>query len=624
MSGIVGVCNLDGAPVDRGLLLRMTNSLTFRGPDAQKINVNGPIGFGHTLLKTTEEAEHERQPFTLDGQVWIVADARIDARCELITSLAARGQIATLSVPDVELILRAYLAWGEACVENLLGDFAFGIWDAARRRLFCARDHMGVKPFYYAHVGERVVFSNTLDCVRMHPAVSNRLNDLAIADFLLFEYNHDVATTSFADIQRLAPAHCLTWSPELTNLRRYWRMPIDEPLLYPRAGDYIDRFNELLREATGDRIRTSRIGVFMSGGLDSTTMAVAAQDVLSQRYSNYDLRAFTRVDALYPDEGYYAGLVAERLGIPIDYKKTRDFVNENWEQTASRMAEPACNAMDLPLYQAYTRELVERGRVFFMGEGPDNALCYEWRPYLAHLYRRRLFRPFVSGFASHVGSRRTMPYWNRVSYWFATRRGTPQYSPPYPDWIDEGFAARLELKKRWEQGPTIDVPLHPVRPRSYSAIDTPAIPNTCEWHDAGNTLTPLQLRHPLLDIRLLRYMLAVPAIPWCRSKHLLRAANRDKLPRSVCVRPKSGVSCESVVQRLRGSGFAPFKPVLDLSRYIDVDRLPATASQDMWIFGNELRARMLNHWLRYSLNSLHSDSGMNGGLHDDLIGERLS
>src|SRR5262249_44415654 len=152
MSGIVGVLHLDGAPIEPGLLERLTASLAFRGPDAQKIWLGGHVGFGHTLLKTTEEAEHEAQPFRLDGRTWIVADAGVDARRDLIAALGARGQEppAGLAATDVELLLRAYLAWGEGCVEHLLGDFAFAVWDGPRNRLFCARDHMGVKPFYYA------------------------------------------------------------------------------------------------------------------------------------------------------------------------------------------------------------------------------------------------------------------------------------------------------------------------------------------------------------------------------------------------------------------------------------------------------------------------------------------
>ena len=204
MSGIVGIVHFDGTPVDRHLLGQMTGFMAFRGPDAQEIWIDGNAGFGHTLLKTTDESEQERQPFSFDGQVWIVADARVDARRELVPQLKVHGhENLCPDAPDVELILRAWQTWGENCVEHLLGDFAFAIWDGPRQRLFCARDHLGVKPFFYADLGQKLIFSNTLDCIRQHPAVSDRLNDLAIADFLLFDLNQDLATTSFADIQHI-------------------------------------------------------------------------------------------------------------------------------------------------------------------------------------------------------------------------------------------------------------------------------------------------------------------------------------------------------------------------------------------------------------------------------------
>src|SRR6516165_9557719 len=153
MSGIVGILHLDQSPVDRNMLQALTDFLTFRGPDAQQIWVNGPVGFGHTLLKTAAESETEHQPFSLDGATWIVADARLDARADLIARLEGQSehgpdQHGLEAAPDVELLLRSYLAWGENCVDHLLGDFAFGIWDGPRQRLFCGRDHLGVKPFY--------------------------------------------------------------------------------------------------------------------------------------------------------------------------------------------------------------------------------------------------------------------------------------------------------------------------------------------------------------------------------------------------------------------------------------------------------------------------------------------
>ena len=113
---------------------------------------------------------------------------------------------------------------------HLLGDFMFAIWDNSRRQLFCARDHLGIKPLFYAHRGNAVVVSNALDCVRLHPAISHELHEPAIADFLLFGVNQDNGTTSFRDIRRLPPAHRIRWSPDGCRCQRYWTLPIEEPL----------------------------------------------------------------------------------------------------------------------------------------------------------------------------------------------------------------------------------------------------------------------------------------------------------------------------------------------------------------------------------------------------------
>src|SRR5260221_10627406 len=222
MSGICGIVHLDGAPIDPAPLHAMTESLAFRGPDARHVWTEGCAGLGHTMLRTTFEATAERQPASLDGRVWITADARIDARVELATRVEQAGRAVAREVTDAELILHAYYVWGEDCVRQLLGDFTFALWDSRRQRLLCARDHFGVKPFFYARVGRTLVFSNALDGVRAHPSFSMALNDLAIADFLLFEMSQDPAATAFADVARLPSAHALGASASGVETRRYW------------------------------------------------------------------------------------------------------------------------------------------------------------------------------------------------------------------------------------------------------------------------------------------------------------------------------------------------------------------------------------------------------------------
>src|SRR5207248_2383838 len=136
-----------------------------------------------------------------------------------------------------------------------------------------------------------LIFSNTLDCVKLHPSVSSELNDAAIGDFLLFDYNLDPGTTVFTQIQRLPPAHSLTFAEGKLNVNRYWKLPIRDLIRYKRAQDYVDHFQELITTAVEDRLRTDHAAIFMSGGLDSTTVAAAARGRLSKQATSVNLRA---------------------------------------------------------------------------------------------------------------------------------------------------------------------------------------------------------------------------------------------------------------------------------------------------------------------------------------------
>jgi len=601
VSGIVGIVNLDGAPLDRRLLTRMTEFLAFRGPDALRVTIDGAAGFGHALLKTTDESENERQPLTLDGEVWIVADARIDARQNLIAKLKSQGQDVATDAPDVELILGSYLVWREGCVEHLLGDFAFGIWDAPRRRLFCARDHMGIKPFFYASLGRCVIFSNDLDCVRLHPSVSDRLNDTAIADFLLFDLNQDKATTTFADIQRLPPAHCATWSGSGPRIQRYWTLPIDEPIHYRRHEDYVDCFKELLRTAVSDRLRTNRVGVLMSGGLDSTTLAASAHGLLSKRSGDSGVCAFTTACQGYDNEGEYAGLVAKRLDIPIRFQGwSPDRVDPNWYDGTFHTPEPVPYPASLAADMAGFGEMASYGRVALYGEGPDNALHYEWRSYIRYLVRHKRVSRLLYDLGSHVVLHRRVPLVSSVPglirQWL--EKHDSHAAPPFPDWFNPHFEHSLQLKTRWEQGWRDPHFAHPIRPHGYASFDLPSWQAIFESFDAAQTRAQLEVRHPFMDLRILRFLLAIPTLPWCRSKYLLRRAMRGVLPEPVLRRPKAPVVRDPWSERVIECGLPLLEPTCSLDRYVDTERLLRTPNRAPATFWIDFRTRSLNYWLR--------------------------
>ena len=606
MSGIVGLLNLDDSAVDGDLIGRMTEYLAFRGPDARRVMVTKNLGFGHALLRVTEESERETQPFTLDGRQWIVADARVDARQELVAELKAGGQEDLMfDATDAELILRAYCAWGEDCVTHLLGDFSFAVWDAPRQHLFCARDQLGVKPLFYAHLGHTIVISNTLDCIRLHPAVSCDLHDPAIADFLLFGANQEIDTTSFRDIRRLPPAHCITWSKGAPRCRRYWTLPVDEPIYFKRADDYSDRFTELLRIALHDRLRTRRVGVLMSGGLDSPTLAAVALDLLREGSSDFFLQAITSVyDRLIPDsERHYAGLVAAHLNIPIRYDVRDDETSiVNWDRVSVHTPEPVANPPAFAAGVEFVKNIGGDTRVFLYGEGPDNALRYEWRPYLSHLMAGRRAGPLVRALSSDLLMHPRVPLWSSIRRIAGARKHRKQWLEVFPGWLNEDFSARCACGDRWAARQRPSPSPHPVRPAGYGGFDAVRWQPLFEDCDINGALSHSEIRQPFLDLRLLRYMLALPAMPWCRNKLIIRRSMRTALPGDVLRRQKAAIQVSPDFKRVLASGFPRLVPASDLLRYVDPVKVPSVPQSSL-----ELRAALrplgLNYWLHDLTNN---------------------
>src|SRR2546423_50740 len=143
----------------------MLASLRARAPDRVDVHSSQHIALGRAFLSTGAAPSEQPGALTLDGQVWVAADARIDGRSELARVLRSRDRVVAVDAPAEELILHAYAAFGEALVEHLLGDFAFALWDARANRLLCVRDHFGIRPFFYAKCGPAVHFASDVDAL---------------------------------------------------------------------------------------------------------------------------------------------------------------------------------------------------------------------------------------------------------------------------------------------------------------------------------------------------------------------------------------------------------------------------------------------------------------------------
>lgn len=589
MSGICGIANLDGTSVDRGLLQIMTLFMTFRGPDAQDVWVDGPVGFGHTLLCTTFESEREHQPCSLDGRVWITADARIDGRAELKSKLLASQCGNVAEATDIELILHAYHVWDTNCVQHLIGDFAFAIWDGHKKRLFCARDHFGIKPFFYAQLDRHLIFSNTFNCVRKHPGVSDKLNDLAVADFLLFGDNKEPTSTVFVDIQRLLPAHVLTWSAGAgLKVKRYWSLPTDLGVRHRTAGDYVERFKELLDTAVADRLRTNRVGLEMSGGLDSSSIASVALRILSQQQRAFQLQAQTVVyDYLIPDqERYYSSVVAKHLGIPVHYIAADNYqLFEKWEHPKTWFPEPIHQPQAL-IFADACQNAASFGRVSLTGWDGDALLSESLRPHLRSLLHKRqylrLFRELLRYAASQ---RQFLPSgWQKRLIRRSSSAGSSTVPDDgYPDWLNPEFETRLDLRNRWRQHSIVQQVDHSTRPYAYRSYQSLLqCTSFFENYDAGSTGLPLEYRHPLLDLRLLDYCLSLPLQPWLIKKHILRLAMRGVLPEVVRMRPKSPLAGFPHIELLKTASLNFFNHLPEVSNFVTyIDRAKLKCVQDL-------------------------------------------
>ena len=599
MSGICGIVSLDSVPPQGDRVERMTSSLEHRGPDGCA-TWHGPLAsLGYALLDTTDGTVNDVQPCTLDGRSWIVADARVDARDDLIASLAGAGEAAARHATDAQLVLHAWRAWGEHCVDRLIGDFAFAIWDAPRRQLFCARDHLGVKPFFYSHSSGRLVFASALDVLRREGGVDNALDELAIADFLLFESSRERGSTVYREIRRLPPAHCLALSPRGVRLRCYWQFASAGLVPARRDAECLEQFDSLVATAVADRVRSRRVSVLMSGGLDSPALAS-----FSLRQGK-DVHAFTSVyDRIIPDEErHFSTLAARQLGIAIRHVPSDDYgLFENYAELAFNFPEPAnapFAAADRDLYAA----AAGHSRVVLTGWDGDAILAESPRPYFATLASQRRWLA-LSGALLRFGAEN--PGRAARSVWLRVRRRAAVFAQPrhFPAWLNKDFESRLRLRERWAdaaqpaQGPD---PLRPAALRVLRRLH--GIDDFFDAVDASPLRLPVEMRHPLFDLRVIRFCLSLPPVPWCIDKQILRRWLRGRVPEAVRLRPKTplrGFPHLSAPARPGAIRPGPYTPCDAAAAYLDRGKMASLAAEmDPAISWANLRGPALDLWLRH-------------------------
>lgn len=609
MSGFAGIVRADGQTPDAKLLERFAEQLAFRGPDATQIWTRPGAGFCFTLLRTGPAPQAETQPCSLDGRVWLLGDVRLDGRDDLRRELEPFGECATDSATDEEFVLGVWRQWGEEGLAKLLGDFSFVLWDAVARELRCVRDLIGARPFFYARSSDWFCFSNTLEVVRSFPGVSSALDPQFIGDFLINESSLDAWRTVYRDITRLSPGHFLSYSSEGLRVRRYTEFPIEEPLWLKRPSDYIERFQELLEQAVADRLPHAPSAIFLSGGLDSTSVAATACKIARQNGALDRPRAYTiDCSTMFKDEeGALASHVAKQLDMEIEILSGASCLPyEGWGNSHGRTSEPYHDpfaALGLRQWE----QVRHHARVAFSGYGGDDILTGQAWPHLIYLLKHRSFLAIAKTFGSYVLAHRRIPPLRagikvRLRKWFGYKNPLTEF----PQWLKPNFSDQQNLRDRWRETPESPESIHPLHPIAHSGLSSDFWASVFEGDDAGVTGVGVDSRAPLLDGRLLRFLLRVPPVPWCMEKTLLREAMRGMLPEEVRRRPKVPLLGDSVRYFVESKQWSPLPlptPAAGVLEFVDWECLRATLESaqgsSLWV---ALRPVSLSYWLKGVVN----------------------
>lgn len=276
MCGICGIFHFDrGQSAERETLSVMNRQIAHRGPDDEGFYLEGNVGLAMRRLSIIDVRSGHQPISNEQGNVWIVYNGEIYNHRQLRGDLEARGHCYRTHT-DTETIVHLYEEYGTDCVEHLRGMFAFVIWDARSRKLFAARDRLGIKPFYYRHDRQTFLFGSEIKALLAYPGVEAEFNSCVLPEYLAFGYIVG-EETFFHGIQKLPPGHILELDErgEL-GVRPYWDIAVSPESPRPRSY-YVQTYRELLEEAVTTHLMSDvPLGVFLSGGLDSSTVAALA------------------------------------------------------------------------------------------------------------------------------------------------------------------------------------------------------------------------------------------------------------------------------------------------------------------------------------------------------------
>jgi asparagine synthase (glutamine-hydrolysing) len=560
MCGIAGIISSD--QLDHNLIARavaMRDVLTHRGPDEAGLHSDNHAVLVHRRLSIVDLSTGQQPLSNEDGTIWISFNGEIYNHADIRRTLEQHDhRYRTKS--DTETIVHAYEQWGDECVQRLRGMFAFAIWDGPKRRLLLVRDRLGVKPLYWAHAGDRLLFGSEIKAILASGLVDVEPNAAVIPEVL---GTRAVAGTEtmFKGVSKLLPGHQLTFAGGEVKVKRYWDIP--EPgteRADARGIDVVARFRELLEESVRLRLMSDvPLGMFLSGGIDSSAIAA-----LTARLINRPIKTFS---VAFKDRAFnelaYARETARAVGadpheIVVD---DRDFFGALpkllWHED-----EPIAHPSSVPLYfvSALARQHVT---VVLTGEGSDELLAgygkylriaWNWRA--GTVYERMMPRP-----VRDLIARDLVPSLGGRLGRYARRTFLAMDRAPESMFLDNFASIRLQDQRRlltpaYQPAATVARAYGPSlayfeRPNGSSTLLDRLLYADMKTYlvellmkqDQMSMAASIESRVPFLDHKLVEFAAGLPdawKLSGLTTKRVLRESMKGVIPAAVLRRPKMG------------------------------------------------------------------------------------
>jgi len=589
MCGIVGFLTSNPSDIpDHQILKRMRELLTHRGPDDQgeyirSLNEKGPFLFlGHRRLSIIDLVSGQQPLSNEDGTVWVIFNGEIYNFKELRDRLRTLGhRFATNS--DTEVIVHSYEEYGEGCFKHLNGMFAIGIWDERKKQLILARDRLGKKPLYYSALPGTFLFASELKAIMAYPKFERKIAPLSLMKYLFYEFIPSPHTI-FEDAMKLPAASYLIWRDEKTEIKRYWS-PFDMEVIKDISeGEAESRIIDLLRTSVKRRLISDvPLGIFLSGGIDSSAVAAFAQREVPGKVKTFSI-GFE--DPSF-DESGYASLASTFLETEhYEQRMTPEDLLAIVPQLPDILDEPMADASILPTYllSKFTREHVT---VALGGDGGDE-LFAGYPTYLAH----QLAKPYenylglLHPLATYLGNLLPVSD-NNISFDFKMKKFLSGIG--YPDgirnsiwlgsfpFIENEKVLSDEIRSQFNRDRLVedlaryekDYPLNDrMTLLQYLDLKLYLQEAILVKVDRASMACSLEVRAPFLDYELVEFVMRLPSrlkLKGFTSKYILKRAMKKFLPPKVVHRPKKGFGVP-IAKWVKGPLKELFRNMLSLER----------------------------------------------------------